>query len=93
MGRGRRPAGPEIVEQAEGSADAKRRLRVILETVAGMKSVPLTPESIASFDAVLISTAHSDIDYNMVVEHARLVIDTRNATKTITCHRDKIFKA
>jgi len=61
--------------------------------LAGMKSVPLTPESIASFDAVLISTAHSDIDYNMVVEHARLVIDTRNATKTITCHRDKIFKA
>ena len=40
MGRGRRPAGPEIVEQAEGSADAKRRLRVILETVAGLKSVP-----------------------------------------------------
>jgi transposase len=28
------------VEQAEGSADAKRRLRVILETVAGLKSVP-----------------------------------------------------
>lgn len=40
MGRGRRPAGPEIVEQAEGSAEAKRRLRVILETVAGLKSVP-----------------------------------------------------
>lgn len=28
------------MEQAEGSADAKRRLRVILETVAGLKSVP-----------------------------------------------------
>ena len=33
--RGRRPAGPEIVEQLPGSAQARLRLRVVLETLAG----------------------------------------------------------
>jgi UDP-N-acetyl-D-glucosamine dehydrogenase len=42
-------------------------------------SVPLTPESIASYDAVLISTNHSAFDYAALAEHAKLVIDTRNA--------------
>ena len=32
---GRRPAGPEIVEQLQGSAQARLRLRVVLETLAG----------------------------------------------------------
>ena len=33
--RGRIPAGPEVVEQLAGSAKAKERLRVILETLLG----------------------------------------------------------
>jgi hypothetical protein len=33
--RGRRPAGPEYVDKLEGSDQSKKRLRVILETVAG----------------------------------------------------------
>src|SRR6185369_11696428 len=33
--RGRRPAGPEYVEQLHGSANARQRLRVVLETLAG----------------------------------------------------------
>ncbi len=33
--RGRKPAGPEIVEQLQGSAQARLRLRVVLETLAG----------------------------------------------------------
>jgi hypothetical protein len=32
---GRHPAGPEYVEQLEGSELAKRRLRIVLETLAG----------------------------------------------------------
>lgn len=46
-----------------------------------MKSVDLTPENVASYDAVLISTDHSDYDYDMIAEHAQLLIDTRNAVK------------
>ena len=60
---------------------------------AGMESVDLTPERVASYDAVLIATDHSDVDYDSLVEHAALVVDTRNATRDITYHRDKIVKA
>ncbi len=57
-----------------------------------LSSVELTPQTLAKFDAVLIATAHSNIDYAAVVKHARLVIDTRNATQGVTEHRDKIVR-
>ncbi len=37
--RGRKPSGPEYVQDLEGSAEAKRRLQVILETMTGKKRV------------------------------------------------------
>jgi hypothetical protein len=37
--RGRRPAGPEYVDKLDGSTESKKRLRVILETVAGQCTV------------------------------------------------------
>jgi UDP-N-acetyl-D-glucosamine dehydrogenase len=58
-----------------------------------MVSVPLTPETLRGFDAVLIITDHSSVDYALVVEHARLVVDTRNATRGVTRGRDRIVKA
>ncbi len=44
-----------------------------------LKSVPLSPAQLKKADAVLIATAHSGVDYNLVGRHASLVIDTRNA--------------
>ena len=46
-----------------------------------MNSVELTPELLASQDCVLISTDHSAYDYDEIVKHAPLVLDTRNAIK------------
>lgn len=57
-----------------------------------LTSVDLTPETLAAADAVLILTDHSNIDYDQVVEKAQLVVDTRNATKNVRNHREKIFK-
>lgn len=57
------------------------------------KSVDLTPANLASYDCVLISTDHSVYDWNLIVEHSRLVVDSRNATKDVLSHRDKIVKA
>jgi transposase-like protein len=37
--RGRKPSGPEYVERLQGSAKAKERARVVLETLAGRLSV------------------------------------------------------
>jgi len=51
--------------------------------VEGLKSIPLTRNSLKNADCVVITTAHSDYDYKQIVENARLVIDSRNATKGI----------
>ncbi len=43
-----------------------------------MRSVPLTPETVAAADAIIIVTDHSSVDYGMVKRHARRVVDTRH---------------
>lgn len=60
--------------------------------LAGSSSVVLSPEMLAGYDAVLIATDHSCIDYDAVVEHAQLVVDTRNATKNVANGRERIVK-
>ncbi len=42
-----------------------------------LKTTPLTPERIASFDCVVITTNHSAFDYAMLQKHAALIVDTR----------------
>src|SRR5262245_33157096 len=37
--RGRKAPGPEFVQRLQGAADAKRRLEVILQTIAGRMSI------------------------------------------------------
>ncbi len=58
-----------------------------------LKSVEWNAGEINRHDAVVIATAHTTIDYNDLVENARLVIDTRNATSDVRTGRDKIVKA
>ena len=58
-----------------------------------MESSLLTPELLTSQDAVLIVTDHSAYDWNDIVQHAKLVVDTRNACKSVTTGREKIVKA
>lgn len=43
----------------------------------------ISPEIVSSYDIVLITTKHSTVDYQMVVDNAKLVLDTRYATKGI----------
>ncbi|AKU90670.1 nucleotide sugar dehydrogenase [Vulgatibacter incomptus] len=57
------------------------------------RSVPLTKETIVGADAVIVLTDHGCIDYAKVVADARLVIDTRNATRAVVQGRDKVVKA
>lgn len=44
---------------------------------------------IASYDVVVITTGHTNIDYDMVQKNAKFIFDTRNAMKHIT-NRDNI---
>jgi UDP-N-acetyl-D-glucosamine dehydrogenase len=53
-------------------------------------SVELTAELLKRCTAVVISTDHSSYDYHFIVRHAKLVIDTRNATRNVRHDRHKI---
>ena len=44
------------------------------------RSVALTADELSRADVVVITTDHTKVDYGWVVEHSRLVVDTRNAT-------------
>ena len=60
---------------------------------AGNKSVALTAETVASYDLVLLSTNHQAVDYALVAEHAKLLVDTRNAFAGQVKHPQRYFKA
>ena len=43
-----------------------------------LKSVDLTPASVAGYDALVLVTGHAAFEYAMIAAHAKLVVDTRN---------------
>jgi UDP-N-acetyl-D-glucosamine dehydrogenase len=45
------------------------------------RSVPLTPEKLSRADAVLVTTNHSCLDYDLILENASVVVDPRNAIR------------
>jgi UDP-N-acetyl-D-glucosamine dehydrogenase len=58
-----------------------------------LTSQPLTPGLLRAQDCVLVVTDHSAYDWDWVVEHARLVVDTRNATAGVRQGRERIVRA
>lgn len=61
--------------------------------VPAMESQPLTSDYLSSLDCALIATDHTAYDYDFIVEHAPLIVDTRNATVHVKSGREKICKA
>lgn len=55
--------------------------------LAGRPSVALSPETIRSCDVAIIVTDHDTVDYGVLVDHAPLVIDTRNAVERLAKRR------
>ena len=43
----------------------------------------LTAETVKAADLVMVTTAHTTVDYQMVADNARLIFDTKNAMKHI----------
>lgn len=53
-------------------------------------SIPkLTPEALEAADLVMVTCAHTDVDYEMVQAHAKVVFDSKNAMKAVE-KRDNI---
>jgi UDP-N-acetyl-D-glucosamine dehydrogenase len=59
----------------------------------GRRSVDLEPGILRLFDAVVIATDHSDIDWRAIAHHSRLVIDTRNVCGRNGVRGEHIIKA
>lgn len=57
-----------------------------------MTSQELTDELISQVDCVIITTDHSKYDFENIVKHANLIIDTRNATKSVQNAGGKIIR-
>lgn len=62
------------------------------DALAGIASVACTADTLAGYDAVVIATDHSSIDYAMVAAHSKLVVDTRNVM-TAFADQPHIIKA
>jgi UDP-N-acetyl-D-glucosamine dehydrogenase len=45
---------------------------------SGVPAVELTPKVVAGCDCAVIVTGHENVDYRLLLEHAPLVVDTRN---------------
>ena len=61
--------------------------------ITNMRSVALTATNLKKYDCVLISTDHSAVDYDLVIKHAPLVVDTRNATAQKKSPAGRVVKA
>jgi UDP-N-acetyl-D-glucosamine dehydrogenase len=69
-----------------------KQMRHQAESMLEMESVPLE-QGVAEADVVVIATDHDGVDYQKLVRDAKLVIDTRNATKNVTFGKDKVRSA
>jgi UDP-N-acetyl-D-glucosamine dehydrogenase len=60
---------------------------------AGTKSVKWNQKTVASFDAVLISTSHAAVDYAQLAKWSPLIVDTRNVMTGIKTAGGNTWKA
>ena len=58
-----------------------------------LKSADITAETLASMDCILLATDHSAYDYRFILEHADLIVDTRNAFNGLNGAADKVVQA
>jgi UDP-N-acetyl-D-glucosamine dehydrogenase len=56
-----------------------------------LKAVELTAETLAGADCAIIVTDHSAFDYDLIVQNAPLIVDTRNALGAVREGREKII--
>ena len=52
----------------------------------------LTDDVIANADCVVFTTNHNCFDVENIVKKAKLVVDTRNAVKSVAIEDEKVFK-
>lgn len=61
--------------------------------VPQLASTALTAEYLATQDCVVVVTDHSAVDYKLVADHSKLVVDTRNAMAQVQYPGTNIWRA
>ena len=89
----------QLLEQRGAAADYHDPYVAMVGTTreypefAGRCSVPLSAACLHDYQAVVICTDHSQVDYTLVVENAALVVDTRHVCKGLTLRSDNLVEA
>jgi UDP-N-acetyl-D-glucosamine dehydrogenase len=58
-----------------------------------MASIALSPETLKTYDCVLVATHHSAYDWQMIADNSMLIVDTRNALRNVKGDRLHIIAA
>lgn len=61
--------------------------------LAGLKSITLTKEQLVTYDAVVICTDHDNVDYELITDNSKLIIDTRNVIRNDLKGKNNVVKA
>lgn len=61
--------------------------------LAAMQSVDLSPDTLAGYDCVLIATHHDACDWQMIADHAKLIVDTRGLMRRIAPNASNVVQA
>ena len=61
--------------------------------LSGRSSIEWSLEKLKEYDAALISTDHDNVDYQSLVDHCAIVVDTRNATRDCSSPNNNIVRA
>lgn len=51
-----------------------------------LSSTPISAETLAGFDAVVLTTNHDGFDYDLIKQHAKLIVDTRGVYREPSAH-------
>ena len=64
-----------------------------VKEIDSQKSLELNAENLKKQDAIVITTDHSNVDYELIGKHARLIIDTRNVMANIKEPKARVLRA
>ena len=69
------------------------QLKPVRKYSFSLKSMELTAKTLATMDCILLATDHSAYDYRFILDHADLIIDTRNAFNGLQGAAGKVVQA
>jgi len=58
-----------------------------------LESTELTAKTLGAMDCILLATDHSAFDYRFILDHAKLIVDTRNAFNGLQDNAEKVVSA